>query len=39
VTKQNFTFLFFATKFVDEGLFYTEYAAKQSAADATGPRG
>jgi hypothetical protein len=35
---RNKILLFFATKFVDEGLFYTEYAAKKSAADAIGPR-
>jgi hypothetical protein len=34
--KQNFIICFiFTMKFADEGLFYTEYAAMQSAADAT----
>jgi hypothetical protein len=38
--KQNFIICFnFKTNFADEGLFCTEYATKQSAANAIGPRG
>jgi hypothetical protein len=38
--KQNFIICFiFTTKLADEGLFCTKYAAEQSAANATGPRG
>jgi hypothetical protein len=35
LSRNKILLFVFATKFVDECLFYIEYAAKQSAADAT----